>query len=1077
MKQVNRLAEEVSGISVGTSIARDQVIHFWYDGRRYAGYRGDTLASALLANGVTTVGRSFKYHRPRGIFSAGSEEPNALVQLETGAHTEPNRRATEVELYKGLTARSQNCFPSVKWDFGALASAFARVLPAGFYYKTFMWPKSWWRTYEKYIRKAAGLGRAPHAPDPHGYDKTHAHCDVLVVGGGATGLQAACFAARSGARVILVDERNEFGGALLGEEVEIIGTDKKAMTSADWLAARITELRDHSEVTLLPRTTVTGCYDYNFAVANERVSEHLGALNIDNTPKERLWKIRAKRIVLACGSIERPLVFADNDRPGVMLAGAVRMYIRRFAVLPAQRVVVVTNNDNAYLTALAIKQVGGTVEVVDVRSDADLAHGELVAQARAAKIPIHANRTITAVRYLRGKIRAVQIRQLNAAGDAVLNSRNDRDLKDSERFENPRTLHCNLIAVSGGWVPSVHLFSQARGKLEFSETLHTFVPQDSATEGKQQDDASAYAEHVICAGACRGTMRWQDCLTEGARAGVEATEAAINAQAASTTKPANNATKTIKSMKASKASSELVVPEPPYAPMRALWILPGAHPKYASGRGGKKYFHELQNDSTIADLELAVREGFESVEHAKRYTTTGMATDQGKTSNLNALARLAQLQGVNQSTLGLTTYRPPYTPLTFGAIVGHERRELFAQKRTTPMHPWHEQHLAVFEDVGDWKRPHYFPGFIEGSAKDEEMHSAVHRECLAVRQKLGVLDASTLGKIDIRGRDAVKLLNMVYTNAWDKLAIGRCRYGVMLNEHGMVMDDGVTTRLGEHHYHMTTTTGGAARVLTWLEEWLQTEHPEWQVYCTSVTEQWAVASLNGAHSRTLMRELCDTPKALDADTLPFMSMLSCTLRGIPARIFRISFTGELAFEINVPARYGLALWEMLMHTGAKYGIHPYGTEAMHVLRAEKGFIIVGQDTDGTVTPLDLGLDWLVSKRKADFVGKRSLTRSDTTRTGRKQLVGLLPEQEDFVLPQGAHIVSELKEKPPMSMLGHVCSTYMSPTLGRSIALAMLVDGNKHKGKQVEVALADGNSHTARVTDSVFFDPQGERARA
>ena len=1028
MTQVNRLPD-------GGRLNRAKVIRFWYDDKKYEGYPGDTLASALLANGVRLVGRSFKYHRPRGIFSAGAEEPNALVQLESGPYTEPNRRATEVELYEGLVAHSQNCWPSVGFDLGALSSRLSRLLPAGFYYKTFMWPRALWMTYEKFIRKAAGLGRAPSEPDPDSYDKLHAHCDVLVVGGGPAGLRAACAAGAGGARVMLVDEANEFGGhLLLGQHTDIGG-----LVANRWIAERLAELNQMAQATLLTRTTVTGYYDYNFLVANERVTEHLGPNRGDKAPKERLWKIRAKQVVLATGSIERPLVFADNDRPGVMLASAVRAYINRFGVLPGKRIVVLTNNDSAYHTALDAKRAGAAVEIVDIRPDPA---GEPVEWARSLDIPIHVNSALSAVGYARGKITQVTVMTLSPDGTEV-------------RGE-ARHLHCDVVAVSGGWTPTVHLFSQAKGKLEFSDDLHCFVP--AAATADDTDDTTTNS--LFCAGACRGSYTLAECLTEGRDAGLAAAAAAGFAD---TSEPETEAAVE----PAPPPASQRHAPQygPRYGPMRTLWILPCDHP---IGEGAKKHFHELHNDSTIADIALAAREGFESVEHLKRYTTTGMGTDQGKTSNLNALVALSDLRGAPIPALGATTFRPPYTPLTFGAIIGQERRELFLQKRTTPMHAWHDRHGAVYEDVGDWKRPFYFP------KEGEDMRAAVRRECLAARNAVGILDASTLGKIDIVGEDAVKLLNMVYTNAWNRLAPGRCRYGLMVNEHGMVFDDGVTTRLGEHHYHMTTTTGGAARVLNWLEEWLQTE---WfgraKIYCTSVTEQWAVASISGPHSRALLAELCEQP--VDGESFPFMSMQQFAVAGIPARVFRISFTGELAFEINVPARFGLALWRALWQAGEKYGICPYGTEAMHVLRAEKGFIIAGQDTDGTVTPMDLGMDWMVSKAKEDFVGKRSFSRTDTARAGRKQLVGLRTETPDFVLPEGAHVVEKLLDAPPMKMLGHVSSSYLSPNAGRSIALALIKDGFKRKGETLEVALP-GGSHRVTVTDTVFFDPEGERAR-
>jgi len=1004
-RQMNRLEQ-------GGRINRAKVIRFWYDEKAYEGHPGDTLASALLANGVTLVGRSFKYHRPRGIYTAGSEEPNALVQLETGAHTEPNRRATEIELYEGLRASSQNCWPSVNFDLGAINSWLSRILPAGFYYKTFMWPGSLWMTYEKFIRKSAGLGKSPLEIDPDYYDKTYAHCDVLVIGGGPAGIQAAYAAGSAGARVMLMDDKNEFGGSLLGETTLI-----NENLADEWVKQRVSELKKMDQVTLLPRTTVTGYYDYNFLIANQRVNEHPGPNDPGKAPKERLWKIRARQVVLATGALERPMVFADNDRPGVMLASAIRSYINRFAVLPGNRVVFLTNNDSAYFAAMDAKRAGADVEVIDVRQNPE---GEVVDQARDLGIKAINNSVISGVKYSSHRIRQVEVMQLGDDGSDVVGPK--------------RTLNCDLIGVSGGWTPTVHLFSQAKGKLKFLDDKHCFVPGQRSINNPS-----------TIAGACRASYKLVDCLAEGFEAGCSAARAS--------------------GFGTDHLSSDAWAADPATGPLRPIWILPCDHP---IGKGRKKHFHELHNDSTVADIQLASREGYESIEHLKRYTTTGMGTDQGKTSNLNALTVMAQLQNLSIPEVGTTTFRPPFTPLTLGSIVGHDRRELFLQKRKTAMHSWHDKNGAVYEDVGDWKRPYYF------SVTGEDIHTAVNRECLAVRKTCGLLDASTLGKIDLQGKDTIKLLNMLYTNAWDQLAPGRCRYGLMLNEHGMVFDDGVTTCIAENHYHMTTTTGGAARVMSWIEEWLQTEWPDMEVYATSVTEQWAVASLNGPNSRKLLEELTDLP--LDSESFPFLSMKEATVAGIPARIYRISFTGELAFEINVPARYGLALWEALMETGEKYDICPYGTEAMHVLRAEKGFIIVGQDTDGTMTPMDLDMNWIVSKKKQDFLGKRSFSRTDTMRKGRKQLVGLLTEDKKFVLPEGAHVVESIKPEPPMKMLGHVSSSYMSPNLGRSIAMALLKDGLNRKGQTLDVALIDGTSQKVKVTDPVFFDKSGERTR-
>ena len=1009
MTQIHRLSQ-------GGRINRTKLIRFWFDDKAYQGYPGDTLASALLANGVMLVGRSFKYHRPRGIYSAGSEEPNALVQLGKGAYTEPNRRATEVELYDGLIAHSQNCWPSVRFDFGAISSSIARLLPAGFYYKTFMWPRSFWMVYERYIRKAAGLGVSPVEADPDRYDKTYAHCDVLVVGGGPSGLSAAYAAGMTGAEVMLVDEKNEFGGSLLFDTGEINGSPVSA-----WLANQIAALKKLTNVTLLERTTVTGYYDYNFLVANQRCTEHLGPNRSGNLPKERLWKIRANQVVLATGAIERPLVFADNDRPGIMLASALRHYINRFAVLPGHRIAILTNNDSAYQTAIDGKHAGAHVEVIDIRENPQ---GTLVDQAKELDIDITVGSVISGVNYAGHRIRHIEIRSLTQDGRQVNGSKQNQTI--------------DLVGVSGGWTPTVHLYCQAKGTLKFLEDRHCFIADTDVPNELNRNN------HSFSAGACTASYGLKACLTEGQQAGAAAAAAA--------------GFDTVESVRPPVCS------ETHDGAMKPLWVLPCDHP---IGKGQKKHFHELHNDSTIADIELAVREGFESVEHLKRYTTTGMGTDQGKLSNVNALAVMADLRGTAIPAIGTTTFRPPYTPVTFGSVVGHDRRELFLQKRKTPVHRWHDRHGAVYEDVGDWKRPRYFP------RNREDMHAAVQRECLATRTSVGMLDASTLGKIDLQGPDCKQLLNILYTNAWDRLMPGKCRYGLMLNEHGMVFDDGVTTCLEKNHYHMTTTTGGAARVMNWIEEWLQTEWPQMKVYATSVTEQWAVISLSGPNSRALLNTLTDTP--LDDDAFPFMSMQEMTVAGLPARVFRISFTGGLGFEINVPARFGLSLWNRLMEAGTDFDLCPYGTEAMHVLRAEKGFIIVGQETDGTVTPMDLGMDWIVSKKKGDFIGRRSLSRTDTARKDRKQLVGVLTEDPRHVLKEGAHLVETLNEKPPMDMIGHVTSSYMSPNAGRSIALALVKDGFNRKGETYHVPLISGGHHTVTLTDPIFLDSQKEPA--
>ncbi|WP_207460720.1 sarcosine oxidase subunit alpha [Azospirillum sp. SYSU D00513] len=994
----------------GGTVDRSKTISFTFNGKSYQGHAGDTLASALLANGVHLVGRSFKYHRPRGILSAGSEEPNALIQLERGAHTEPNLRATQIEIYEGLTASSQNAWPSVEFDVGAVNNLFSKIFVAGFYYKTFMHPQSMWmRVYEPIIRRAAGLGKSPQEADPDIYDKMHAHCEVLVVGAGPAGLAAALEAARGGARVILADEQPRFGGSLLGSRGETID----GMPALEWVAKAEAELRSHPEVTLLPRTTVTGYFDHNYLVMAERRTDHLPRGSKPGVSRQRLWKVRAAQVVLATGSHERPLVFADNDRPGVMLAGAARTYVNQFGVLPGRRVVVFTNNDSAYQAALDLHDSGAAVPaIIDLRKSVD---GPLARKARAQGIRIITNSAISEVEGGK-KVRGVQVQALAADGETVTGP--------------AESIACDLIAMSGGWNPAVHLFSQSMGKLRYDEALAAFVP-----------NLSVQAERS--AGACKGSFALPACLAEGAEAG----RAALAAAGLDAAEPARVPT--------AEALEE--------QPLRPLWIVPGKKPVGQKG----KHFVDYQNDVTAADVLLASREGYQSVEHLKRYTTTGMGTDQGKTSNVNALAILAKSLASPIPQVGTTTFRPPYTPLTYGTIAGRDVGELADVARVTPIHAWHVEQGAVFEDVGQWKRPWYFP---RGA---ETMEEAVRRECRAVRTSVGVLDASTLGKIDIQGPDAATFLNRMYTNAWLKLDIGRCRYGVMCKEDGMIMDDGVTTRLGPNHFIMTTTTGNAAKVLDWLEEYLQTEWPELKVYLTSVTEQWSTASIAGPKAREVVAALAPDLD-LSAEAFPFMSMKEAVVAGVPARIFRISFTGELSYEINVPSHQALHVWREMMRVGARYDITPYGTETMHVLRAEKGYIIVGQETDGTVTPFDLGMDWIVSKQKKDFVGKRSYARPGAVDDGRKQLVGLLPEDPAFVLQEGAQIVEDADNRTPIPMLGHVTSSYYSETLGRSFALALIKNGTNRLDQAVYAPLDGGRIVKCTVTKPVFFDPEGVR---
>ncbi|HVY98011.1 MAG TPA: sarcosine oxidase subunit alpha [Dongiaceae bacterium] len=992
----------------GGRIDRSKPVTFSFDGKSYGGYAGDTLASALLANGVRLVGRSFKYHRPRGIVTAGAEEPNALIQLGLGSRTEPNTRATQIELYDGLVSESQNRWPSLAFDTGAVNSLIQRFIPSGFYYKTFMWPAKGWMFYEKFIRQAAGLGKGATEPDPDRYDKLYDTCDVLVIGGGAAGIAAALAAGRTGARVVIADEQQELGGALLSEKTATI--DGKP--AADWLASAASELAGLAETRILARTTAFAYYDHNAVSLIERVTDHLGPTA--GKPRQRLWRIRARKVILATGAIERPLVYLDNDRPGCITASAARTYLNRYGVMPGRRVVLMTNNDSAYRTALDLANAGVTIPVlVDLRAEPT---GALVDAARAKGIEIVAGHAITKVHGAQAA-KEVEVARLSEDGKSVTGS--------------TRRISCDCVATSGGWQPTVHLFSQTRSKVKWDDALLAFVPGESIP-----------GQNNVSIGGAHGVYDLAACLTEGHEAGAAAArEAGLDGNAGA----------------AAAAEAAGAEGEP-----RALWIVPSEKPV---GQGGK-HFIDYQNDVTAADVMLAHREGYRSVEHLKRYTTMGMATDQGKTSNVNALAIMAGLRNVEIPSVGITTYRPPYTPVTFGAFAGRDKGDYLDPIRKTAMHQWHVDHGAMFEPVGQWHRPWYYP------KPGEDIHAAVSREVKAMRNSVGIVDASTLGKIDVQGPDAAWFLNMVYTNAWSKLEPGKCRYGLMCGEDGMVFDDGVTSRIAENHFHMTTTTGGAARVLAWLEEWHQCEWPDKKVYFTSVTEQWAVMAIGGPNAKKLLAEVApDLP--LDDASFPHLSFREGVVAGVPARVFRITFTGDLSYEINVPPSYGLHVWRAFMQAGEKYGITPYGTEALHVLRAEKGFIIVGQDTDGTMTPDDLGMGWIVAKSKPDFIGRRSMLRSDTRRPDRKHLVGLMTEDPSVVVPDGAQIVEHVKDKPPMTMLGHVTSSYWSPSMDRSIAMGVVKNGRNRMGQRL-YACWDDKRVPMKVTEAKFFDPEGAR---
>ena len=968
-----------------------RTVSFTFDGRVLTGIEGDTIASALIANGIHLAGRSFKYHRPRGILSAGPEEPNALIDVARGSNTHtPNVRAPVQEIFEGMVATSQNRWPSLSFDIGAINNLFSPIFAAGFYYKTFMWPKAAWKhIYEPNIRAAAGLGVSPKEPDPDRYANRFVHCDVLVVGGGLAGLIAARAAAQTGASVILCDEQPELGGALHHETDTLVD----GREGFDWAQDVGRELATMDNVRVLTRTTAFAYQAQNMVDLVERVSEHVakpGKLD----PRERLWQVRAKRVIVATGAIERHMVFANNDRPGIMLASAARTYLNHFGAAVGSNVAVYTANDSAYAAAFDLKAAGVAVPViVDARREIDAA---LLARAGELGIEVLAGHAVTDTK---GGLRLKSVKIEPVSGG------------------KQRSVDADALIVSAGWTPTLHLYSQSRAKVVWDEETERFLP------GKP-------VQEMVTIGACNGTDETPDLVAEAAQAGADA------ARLAGVTETGDYAAPQATSGTSRTGS--------------LMGAAPGAGPDTTV-----KAFVDFQNDVTAKDIRLAVREGMHSIEHVKRFTTNGMATDQGKTSNIHGLAIAADMLD-----------SLPYTPVTFGAIVNHGRDRLFDPTRTTAMHASHEALGAVFEDVGQWKRPWYYPKV------GEVMHAAVDRECRTVRETAGLFDASTLGKIEVVGPDAAQFLDLLYTNGWQKLAPGRCKYGIMLREDGFIYDDGVVGRIAEDRFHVTTTTGGAPRVLHHMEDYLQTEFPHLKVWLTSTTDQWSVIAVQGPKAREIVEAFVEGID-ISADAMPHMSVREGKVCGVPARLFRVSFTGELGFEVNVPADYGRAVWDALWERAESFGACAYGTETMHVLRAEKGYIIVGQDTDGTVTPDDAGLNWAVAKSKRDFVGIRGMKRPDLVAPGRKQLVGLLTEDPKQVLEEGAQIVADPNQPVPMKMLGHVTSSYRSENCGRSIAMALVADGRALEGKTLYVPMA-AEVIRVTVTGTVFFDQVGER---
>lgn len=961
----------------GRRIDRAWQVPFRFDGRHLRGLTGDTIASALLANGQLLMGRSFKYHRPRGPIASGAEEPNALLGLGQGGRFEPNQRATTTPLTHGMITRSQNCWPSLEADIGAVNNWLSPVFPAGFYYKTFIHPRPFWKhLFEPIIRRSAGLGRAPNDPDPDRYEQAYGFADTVVVGGGIAGLTAAREAAKAGGTVLVLEQDNQWGGRT--------PTDHDGGQAA--IDAALAELRGRDTVTLRRNTMATGLYDHGYLIARESLADHDPNQGI---PRQRLWRIRAGRVIAATGALERPLSFACNDVPGVMLASAVRDFIADYAVAPGRRIVVVTNNDDAYRTALTAHSAGLDVPaIVDARPTAD---GALPQAARAAGITVL---TGTAIAKVKGAKHV----------EGVV-------LCDHQSDGTPRqTIDCDVVAMSGGWSPVVHLYSHCGGKLTWDEGQSMFRPDPD------RPPLSADGQgNVTVAGAANGDLHCAGDL------------------------------------------------EQPAGATMPVWVMPARAPYKLRA----KMWLDFQNDVKVTDVELAAQEGYASVEHTKRYTTLGMATDQGKLSNINGLAVLSNALNQPIQATGTTTFRPPYTPLTLATIAAEAKDDAFQPLRKTPIHAWHDRNGASWEPVGHWRRPYAYP------RATEDRHAAVNREILAVRAGVGTLDASTLGKIIVKGPDAGRFLDMLYTNMMSTLPVGKCRYGLMCSENGFLMDDGVVARLSDDTWLCHTTTGGADRIHGHMEDWLQCEWWDWKVYTANLTEQFAQIAVAGPKARALLERL---PGSIDlsAEALPFMGWSQGDIAGIPARIFRISFSGELSYEIAVPANRGLELWERLHEVGRDLGITPYGTEAMHVMRAEKGFIMIGDETDGTIIPQDLGLDWAISKKKADYIGKRAQRRSHMTGGTRWKLVGL-ESLSGKVIPDGAYAVADgTNGNGQRKTQGRVTSSYHSPTLDKPIAMGLVRHGPSRMGQVLDFPMPDGAVMQARIVDPVFYDKEGSR---
>ena len=976
-------------------------ISFTFDGKKYFGFDGDTIASALLRNNVKILARSFKYHRPRGIYTCGIEEPNALVQI-LSENNEPNTRATVKKIYSGMKIESQNRWPSLDRDLGAINNVFSPIFSAGFYYKTFMSPKGFWKkVYEPLIRRTAGLGKPPkefRSKSTHSYHNV----DIVIVGSGLTGLLAAKKLIDTNYDVLLLEQDNLLGG-IINNSQKIRKIENQ--NAHDWLKQTEKLIKNSKNIKVLKNTMAVSYNNGNHLIALEDKS--VGKPIAKHKAELVLHKVRAEKIILANGYIERLISFRNNDLPGVMLAGSFEKYIFRYGVIPETNPVIFTNNSSTYTLLKSMIDLGcKPLAYVDSREE-DIVEKKIKDILKQNRIPF----------YFKSEVEGCD-------GNKKVES---ISIRDSE--SKIKKINGSMLCISGGINPDVHLFTQSKGLLKWDDKYCTFKPETSF-------------QNTTTIGAASGNFNFQNTIKE------------INEKLSSLK------SKDINFSIESECSDNFSISE--------LW-----ETKHEKKSFWGKSFIDLQNDVTTKDLSQAIVEGFDRIEHLKRFTTNSMGTDQGKISSINSLGIVSKILKKNISEVGTTTYRPPYAPLSFSAIAGRSTYEFYDPKRKTAIQSWHERNRAVFEDVGQWKRPWYFK-----KNDKETMYQAVQRESKEIRKNAGVLDGSTLGKIEIKGKDALEFMNLMYTNAFTKMKPMTARYALMLGEDGMIKDDGIVSKINNQHFLATTTTSGAAKVLSDMEEYSQTEWPHLNVYLNSITEQFSTFSISGPKSRAIMRKVFSDVD-FSNDKFPFMTFKFLNYLDTEVRILRASFTGELGYEIYISPKYALDLWEKIFRYGENLGLIPYGTETMHLLRAEKGYIVVGQDTDGTVTPIDLNLNWMIGKNKKDFVGKRSLSRSDTSRKNRKQLIGILPVDRNKEIEEGQHVV-EVKTIPskvnvPIKYLGHVTSSYHSPTLNHYIAMGMVEEGNKLIGKKLYVTKNSSSENIeVEIVKPIFLDPENKR---